>query len=90
MKSEILKKAFPGLFKYYLISEETNTSKADDGKLLELFQLFGQAKHEPCGEQWDVSYGESAWRLAIMALCLPRDVDRVRIVKVALTSSFTR
>ena len=58
--------------------------------LFDLFLAFGKAKHEPCGEHWDVTFGESAWRLAVMALCLPSDLDRKRIVKMALTSSFTR
>ena len=56
-----------------------------------LFQIrmLGKAKHEPCGEDWDVTYGESAWRLAIMAMCLSPDFDRKRLVKISLTSAFT-
>ena len=51
--------------------------------------MLGKAKHEPCGEHWDVTYGESAWRLAIMAMCLSPDFDRKRLVKISLTSAFT-
>ena len=51
--------------------------------------MLGKAKHEPCGEDWDVTYGESAWRLAIMAMCLSPDFDRKRLVKISLTSAFT-
>ena len=52
-------------------------------------RMLGKAKHEPCGEHWDVTYGESAWRLAIMSMCLSPDFDRKRLVKISLTSAFT-
>ena len=58
-------------------------------KLFEFFQSLGKAKHEPCGEHWNVTYGESAWRLAIMAMCLSPELDRKRLIKMALTSAFT-
>jgi hypothetical protein len=63
--------------------------KLDIDKLLEFFQVLGRAKHEPCGEHWNVTYGESAWRMAIMAMCLTPELDRKRISKIALTSAFT-
>ena len=43
---------------------------------LKFFEMLGRAKHEPCGQFWETSYGESAWRLAILSLCLPDNVDR--------------
>ena len=56
--------------------------------ILELFQFLGNAKHEPCGENVELSYGDSAWRMAIMALCLNgQNVDRKRLAKMALSSS---
>ena len=58
--------------------------------LMSFFTSLGHAKHEPCGEHWDISFGDSAWRLAIMAMCMPRDLDRKRMVKLALASAFTR
>ncbi len=56
---------------------------------MSFFRNMGRAKHEPCGEHWAVTYGESAWRMALMALCLPRDLDRGRLVRQALSSAFT-
>ena len=56
---------------------------------LKFFYLLGKAKHEPCGEHWTSSYGDSAWRLAVMAMCLPTSIDRKLLIKVALTSAFT-
>ncbi len=57
---------------------------------LDFFRQMGRAKHEPCGEHWTVAYGESAWRMAVMALCLPRDgIDRGRLVRQSLASAFT-
>ena len=51
---------------------------------------LGQAKHEPCGEHWDASYGETAWRMAVAALCLPPGrCNRARLVRVALSSALT-
>jgi len=58
-------------------------------QLFRFFTSLGKAKHEPCGEHWDVTYGESAWRMAIMAMCLSPEFDRKRLVKIALTSAFT-
>ena len=56
---------------------------------LNFFYLLGKAKHEPCGEHWTSSYGDSAWRMAIMAMCLPTGLNRKLLIKVALTSAFT-
>lgn len=42
---------------------------------------------QPCGEFWETSYGESSWRLAVMALCLPERVDRRKLVGLALAAS---
>lgn len=58
-------------------------------RMLEFFKILGKAKHEPCGEHWDVTYGESAWRLAIMAMCVSPEFDRKRLMKIALSSAFT-
>lgn len=58
-------------------------------KLLEFFAVLGKAKHEPCGEHWNASYGESAWRMAVMAMCLTPELNRKRVLKIALTSAFT-
>ena len=56
------------------------------------FEMLGQAKHEPCGEFWETTYGESAWRMCIMALCLSSDsssVDMKRLIGLCLSSSLT-
>jgi len=58
-------------------------------KILEFLEMIGGAKHEPSGELWETSYGESAWRMAILSLCLPPNIDRLRLVKLSLVSSFT-
>lgn len=58
--------------------------------LFKFFKALGQAKHEPCGEHWNVTFGESAWRLAIMAMCVSPKLDRKRLIQCALTSAFTR
>ena len=53
-------------------------------------EMLGQAKHEPCGEFWETTYGESAWRMCIMALCLDTgDLDRERLIGLCLASSLT-
>ena len=52
-------------------------------------EMLGKAKHEPCGEYWETTYGESAWRLAVMCLCLGEGVDTSRLVGLALSSSLT-
>ena len=58
--------------------------------LTRFFMCLGQAKHEPCGEHWDASYGETAWRMAVAALCLPPGrCNRARLVRVALSSALT-
>ena len=67
----------------------TAISKVPNENYLKFFYLLGKAKHEPCGEHWTSSYGDSAWRLAIMAMCLPTSLNRKLIIKVALTSAFT-
>ncbi|TRY73879.1 hypothetical protein TCAL_15740 [Tigriopus californicus] len=57
--------------------------------LFQFFKALGKAKHEPCGEHWNVTFGESAWRLAIMAMCVSPKLDRKRLIQCALTSAFT-
>ena len=58
--------------------------------LTDFFTSLGQAKHEPCGEHWDATYGETAWRMAVAAICLPPGkCDRARLVRVALSSALT-
>ena len=69
--------------------DTSNNSDAQSENYLKFFYLLGKAKHEPCGEHWTSSYGDSAWRMAIMAMCLPTSVNRKLIIKVALTSAFT-
>jgi hypothetical protein len=60
------------------------------GDLLRFFEGLGKPKHEPWGEHWTVTYAESAWRMAIFALCLPQHKhDRKRLAKIALSSAFT-
>jgi len=72
-------------FKRPLTSLEDNASE-----LLNFFRSLGKAKHEPCGEHWDHTYSESAWRLAIMIMCVREGKRRQRLVQMALTSAFTR
>lgn len=53
-------------------------------------EMLGQAKHEPCGEFWETTYGESAWRMGIMVLSLDTgDLDRERLIGLCLASSLT-
>jgi len=61
-------------------------------KLIAFFKSLGKAKHEPCGEHWDHTYAESAWRLSVLAMCLQREpgVDKERLVRTSLSSSLTR
>eukprot|EP00090_Calanus_glacialis_P018970 TRINITY_DN29292_c0_g1_i1.p1 TRINITY_DN29292_c0_g1~~TRINITY_DN29292_c0_g1_i1.p1 ORF type:complete len:701 (-),score=284.90 TRINITY_DN29292_c0_g1_i1:56-2104(-) len=56
---------------------------------LKFWEMLGRAKHEPCGEFWETTYGESAWRLAVMCLSLGEGVDKSRLVGMALSSSLT-
>ena len=58
-------------------------------KTLQFLQQLGRAKHEPCGEFWEITYGESAWRMTVMALCLGPGHDLSRLVGLALCSSLT-
>ena len=69
--------------------EQEDDPNLNVDKMFKFFKMLGKAKHEPCGEHWDVTYGESAWRLAIMSMCLSPDFDRKRLVKISLTSAFT-
>ena len=78
-----------GRSKSICISIDNKSEEKKTNGLFEIFKMAGKAKHEPCGEHWDVTYGESAWRLAVMAMCLSPDFDRKRLVKMALTSAFT-
>jgi len=57
--------------------------------VLKFWEMLGRAKHEPCGEFWETTYGESAWRLAVMCLCLGEGLDRTKLVGLALSSSLT-
>jgi hypothetical protein len=41
------------------------------------FCLFVLFQHEPSGEFWETTYGESAWRMSIMAMCLPEHLNRL-------------
>nr|ACO15670.1 HD domain-containing protein 2 [Caligus clemensi] len=36
-----------------------------------------------------MSFGESAWRMALLCMCLPPTLNRERLVKISLTSAFT-
>jgi len=56
-------------------------------KTIKFLEMIGKAKHEPSGEHWETTYGESAWRMAIMCMCLPQNSDRRRMVHLALVSS---
>ena len=58
-------------------------------KTLQFLQQLGRAKHEPCGEFWETTYGETAWRMAVIVLCLPPGLDLNRLVGLALCSSLT-
>ena len=58
----------------------------DGAATREFFQELGRAKHEPCGEFWNTSYGESGWRLGILALCLPGQLNTGRLLSLALAS----
>ena len=58
-------------------------------KTVQFLELLGRAKHEPCGEFWETTYGESAWRMAVMGLCLDPGLDLKRVVGLALCSSLT-
>ena len=40
------------------------------GSTREFLEMLGQAKHEPCGEFWETTYGESAWRMCVISLTL--------------------
>ena len=63
--------------------------ETDSSKTRQFLELLGRAKHEPCGEFWETTYGESAWRMAVMALCLGPGLDLKRVVGLALSSSLT-
>ncbi len=65
------------------------TSDGELSGLTEFFEALGRAKHEPCGEHWDVAFGETAWRTAVAAICLSPDLDRRGLISVALSSAFT-
>ena len=71
-----------------LVQSNGNEAMSVD-QLFRFFTSLGKAKHEPCGEHWDVTYAESAWRMAIMSICLSPEFDRKRILKISLTSAFT-
>ena len=81
------------LWKYYKshgYDSEENGDGVNLGGMLNFFKWMGKAKHEPCGEYWQASYAESAWRMALMALATnPANVDRALLVRVALSSAFT-
>ncbi|CAB4065453.1 DCPS [Lepeophtheirus salmonis] len=81
------------LYQYYKDAgynfELAPNPEANHDNLLTFFKYLGQAKHEPCGEHWLMTFGESAWRMAILSMCLPSSVDRVRLCKISLTSAFT-
>lgn len=66
-----------------------STDDNEMDKTLEFLRLLGKAKHEPCGEHWSTSYGDGAWRMAVMAICLSTSLDRKHLVKIALSSALT-
>ena len=69
---------------------ETEFEAGSSQKTLQFLELLGRAKHEPCGEFWETTYGESAWRMAVMGLCLDSaGLDLGRVVGLALGSSLT-
>ena len=64
--------------------------KGDVATTREFLEMLGQAKHEPCGEFWETTYGESAWRMCVMVLCLDTgNLDRERLIGLCLASSLT-
>jgi len=71
------------------ICQKPMEKEEDIEKTLKFLEMLGKAKHEPCGQFWETSYGESAWRLAILSLCLPDNVDRRRLVCLSLASSLS-
>ena len=68
---------------------ETEFEAGSSQKTLQFLELLGRAKHEPCGEFWETTYGETAWRMAVIVLCLPPGLDLNRLVGLALCSSLT-
>lgn len=61
----------------------------DCSKVLEFLEMIGKAKHEPSGEYWDSSYGESSWRMAVLSLCAPPSINRQKLVDLSLVASFS-
>ena len=68
---------------------ESEFESENSSKTVQFLELLGRAKHEPCGEFWETTYGESAWRMAVMGLCLEPGLDQARVVGLALCSSLT-
>ena len=69
-------------------------------KTIKFLEVLGRAKHLPCQEFLDSTmmalmveggatptYGETAWRMAMMGLCLGPGLDLSRVVGLALVSS---
>jgi len=63
--------------------------EGDCSATIKFWEMLGKAKHEPCGEFWETTYGESAWRLTVMCMCVDGDVDIDKLVSLALSSSLT-
>merc|ERR1719270_715037 len=69
---------------------EPNTSKQDFQPCLRMWESLGKAKHEPCGEFWETTYGESAWRMCVISLTLCNgELDMSRVIGLCLASSLT-
>jgi len=61
--------------------------KDEAEKTIKFLEMIGQAKHEPSGEHWEATYGESAWRMAVMCMCLPQNLNRRHLMNLTLVSS---
>ena len=48
--------------------------------LLLMRSVFIYFSNNFSGEQWETTYGESSWRMAVLAMCLPETVNRFVLV----------
>ena len=48
--------------------------------LLLIRSVFIYFSNNFSGEQWETTYGESSWRMAVLAMCLPETVNRFVLV----------
>jgi len=83
---------------YFRVSQELEVKEdlmsrefeeGDCTKVLQFLEMLGKSKHEPSGEFWESTYGESAWRMAVMSLCVPPTVNRKKLVELCLVSSLS-